>query len=69
MMLTTPRHSYSVSMPPVIICIVIEDLTPGYNRINDGSFQNDACRINNFSCRSADKQCCQQVKLIIFTVY
>ncbi|KAH9580516.1 hypothetical protein MS3_00009144 [Schistosoma haematobium] len=39
---------------------IIEDLTPGYNRISDGSFQNDACRINNFSCRSADKQCCQQ---------
>ncbi|CAI2731480.1 unnamed protein product [Schistosoma spindalis] len=39
---------------------LFEDLTPGYNRINDGSFQNDACRINNFSCRSADEPSCQQ---------
>ncbi|CAH8612131.1 unnamed protein product [Schistosoma rodhaini] len=46
---------------------IIEDLTPGYNHINDGSFQNDSCGINDFSCRSADNPSCQQSLHIVST--
>ncbi|CAH8557035.1 unnamed protein product [Schistosoma turkestanicum] len=39
---------------------IIEDLTPGFNHMDDSPFRNEACRINHFCARSENVIVCPQ---------